>query len=179
LSPDCRKAAAIAYAFAERYFRGLAGGVHAVDFQCATSLIAAMNIGRGSRTWEIGCGVPRLAAAVSAVSGTTVLCTDLPDKIAEMKNLIVQQLMKNRHVGNSFALFERLSPDACTDYIAHTHPFEKGQYPQQATLAEMQVPELRAWMQAHPVRTHEGDCEQADAAGATPPRRSKRARVFV
>lgn len=66
----------------------LFGPVHAVDLKSAIQISSAMTIGPGSKVLEVGCGVPRLAAVFSAVSATSVLCTERPDVYDQLRTIV-------------------------------------------------------------------------------------------
>jgi hypothetical protein len=50
-----------------------------VPFCVAHQLIADMSLTTGSVVWEIGCGVVRFAAVISAVTGSVVYCSEVHD----------------------------------------------------------------------------------------------------
>ena len=143
--------------------------MHAVGFEAAMRLAAAMNIVPGSRTWEIGCGVPRLAAAISALSRTTVLCTDLPE-VVFLIDTVVDVLMMDRTVANNLALFEVLEPVAMEAYIEQTCPFGVGDSPSLVNFLPHLTEQLTEWLALHPLRVHGATLYYS----SDNPRRSKR-----
>jgi TusA-related sulfurtransferase len=90
-----RKACAVAYRWAEVKFSLVLGGSHAVSYDAALKLITAMNITLEQTVWEIGCGVPALAAAMSAGTARVVLCTDLGATFQVIKEVCKKE-MRNR-----------------------------------------------------------------------------------
>jgi hypothetical protein len=113
----------VAYDAAERAFELLPGGSHPVSFGAAQSLIKTMNICRGEAVWEIGCGVPVLAAAISSVTCKVVLCTDI-DPVFKSITDIVTTAMEHRIVDRAIELFtvEMLTMDL-GHYISSISPF--------------------------------------------------------
>jgi hypothetical protein len=76
-----------AFQYALQKFKLLTGGSHAVPESAMLKLLSAMNMTREAKTWEIGCGRPGLAAAISAATGQCVLCTDIGDVYAGLKDI--------------------------------------------------------------------------------------------
>lgn len=88
----------------------------------ALSLITAMNIVSGSVVWEIGCGVPVLAACMSAVSMRAVLCTDIGQTFSA---LLIRSdgRMQRRVIERCVGLFAKLSLYDTDDYVDAIAPF--------------------------------------------------------
>jgi hypothetical protein len=74
-------------------------------------LIGAMNMTPGARTWEIGCGLPALAAAISAATSQDVLCTDLDDTYEYICNVSTTEMRLRELAANRrcFELANKLS----------------------------------------------------------------------
>jgi hypothetical protein len=124
-----RRRCAVAYASAEKVFGLLTGGSHPVSLDSALELISVMNIVRGSVVWEIGCGVPVLAAAMSSVTRNAVLCTDIGDTFLLLMGVSVTR-MEKRIVDRSLELATDIMPtrftDECLDtYVDGLPPFQE------------------------------------------------------
>jgi hypothetical protein len=74
-------------------------------------LIGAMNMTPGARTWEIGCGLPALAAAISAATSHNVLCTDIDDTYEYICNVATTEMRLRDLAANKrcFELANKLS----------------------------------------------------------------------
>jgi 16S rRNA A1518/A1519 N6-dimethyltransferase RsmA/KsgA/DIM1 with predicted DNA glycosylase/AP lyase activity len=48
-----------------------------IGWEKSFELIKILNITHGDVCWEIGCGIPKLAFALSAVTGAEVVATEL------------------------------------------------------------------------------------------------------
>jgi hypothetical protein len=124
-----RRRCAVAYASAEKVFGLLTGGSHPVSLDSALELISVMNIVRGSVVWEIGCGVPVLAAAMSSVTRNAVLCTDIGDTFQLLMGVSVTRMGK-RIMERSLELATEIIPtrftDECLDtYVDGLPPFQE------------------------------------------------------
>jgi hypothetical protein len=82
----------VAYNRAQEKFGNVTGGAHAVSEDVMFELIAAMNMSTGAVTWEIGCGLPALAAAISAVTAQDVLCTDVEKTYEYLLNVATTEM---------------------------------------------------------------------------------------
>jgi hypothetical protein len=81
-----------AFHYALRKFSLLTGGSHAVQEEAMLKLLSAMNMTREAKTWEIGCGRPGLAAAISAATGQCVMCTDIDDVYDGLKDTACNEM---------------------------------------------------------------------------------------
>jgi hypothetical protein len=70
-----------AYAATYERFRDLPGGCHCVQLHTALKLVSAMHIKAGELVWEIGCGVPTLAACMSVFTERPILCTETDKEV--------------------------------------------------------------------------------------------------
>jgi hypothetical protein len=98
---------AIAYRSAQIHFQNVPNGSHSVGLITARSLIDIMRIGLGDVVWDIGCGMPCLAAIISAVTHNKVVCTDVDD-VFNAISLAQEALMNGRDRPTSSALLHAL-----------------------------------------------------------------------
>jgi hypothetical protein len=98
----------VAYHYARKKFNLLTGGSHAVSESVAETLLRALCVQRGARTWEIGCGRPALAAAISACTAQAVICTDVLDTYAQLTDIASSE-MSTRDVGVNKTVFAAAS----------------------------------------------------------------------
>ena len=120
---------ATAYYITKKKFNNVSGGSHPLTFKGTLELISAMNVEPSDQIWEIGCGVPVLAASLSAASGSTVLCTDV-ENIQQQIELIMETTMENRDISKSNALLDMIYREKLDDiglFIRKYKPFGKDQ----------------------------------------------------
>ena len=119
-----------AYKAAEGKFKNyVTGGSHPLTLNGTLELISAMNVEPLDQIWEIGCGVPVLAASLSAASGSTVLCTDVENTQQQIE-LIMETTMENRDISKSNALLDMIYREKLDDiglFIRKYKPFGKDQ----------------------------------------------------
>jgi hypothetical protein len=108
---DKQHHARAAYKNAQVKFGDVTGGAHAVTKGVMLRLIGAMNMTPGARTWEIGCGLPALAAAISAATSHDVLCTDIDDTYEYICNVATTEMRLRDLAANKrcFELANKLS----------------------------------------------------------------------
>ncbi len=68
-----------AFQSATQTFKAVTGGSHALPYKAAMETLAYVNLKHNEVVWDIGCGIPSLAAAASVATGTTAVCTDIDD----------------------------------------------------------------------------------------------------
>ena len=118
---------ATAYYHTKAKFRNVTGGSHPLTFKGTLQLISAMNVAPSEEIWEIGCGVPVLAASLSAASGSTVLCTDVENTQQQIES-IMKNNMADRDISKSNDLLDmiyREKLDAVDLMIQQYKPFNK------------------------------------------------------
>jgi hypothetical protein len=76
-----------------KFKNAVVGGTHGVSFDVAQQLMVDIGLARDAVVWEIGCGVVAFAAAMSAVTGVTVYCTEL-DAVYRQIMGVVKPLMR-------------------------------------------------------------------------------------
>lgn len=69
-------------------FNALNGGVHSLNNDSIKLIIKNLNLSVGECVLEIGCGIPRLAFALSAATLAPVICTDLGENTMYLNLLI-------------------------------------------------------------------------------------------
>jgi hypothetical protein len=108
----------------EQYKDKLSGGMHGVEFHTAEDIVVQMNLALNDNVWEIGCGIPGLAAVMSAVTGAPVLCTDIKTVHRTFFDT-VPGLMANRSLSDCEALFQKMAqdPTMASGYVDTTYPF--------------------------------------------------------
>lgn len=126
-----RRRMAVAFHSAHSHFRHVQGGCHSVGLVVATTLINVMNISKGDVVWDIGCGVPGLAASVSAVTATQVVCTDIG---GTYRDIVTAQepLMAVRDWPKNLALLQALADNpvpAYTTKAAQRHLYSSEEEP--------------------------------------------------
>ena len=67
----------LAYKSAYKLFANIPGGAHSVSLSVINKLFMRMGFMKDETFWDIGCGVPVLAACASALTGVTSLGTDI------------------------------------------------------------------------------------------------------
>ena len=98
---------ATAYYITKKKFNNVSGGSHPLTFKGTLELISAMNVEPSDQIWEIGCGLPVLAASLSAASGNTVLCTDIGDAHRGIADAI-ESFMARREISKSNDLLDMI-----------------------------------------------------------------------
>jgi hypothetical protein len=127
IDPYQRKTCAVAYRWAEVKFSLVLGGSHAVSYNAALKLITAMNITIGQTVWDIGCGVPALAAAISAVTACVVLCTDLGTTFKIIKDVCKEEMRHRVMKRNEEAcMVDLLALNDLEGYVDSLTPYTEG-----------------------------------------------------
>ena len=82
----CDSRLELAYDATYALFKHIPGGTHALKLAAIKRLLIRMGMKRFDSFWDIGCGVPVLAACASSFTGTPSLGPDL-STFAEISNL--------------------------------------------------------------------------------------------
>jgi len=94
----------LAYRYINAFFHNITGGSHPLGPKSALELIYAINPQPDHTVWEIGCGVPVLAGALSAsMNSGRVICTDIDEVFAQLRTVVAAS-MHNRRVAAIEAL---------------------------------------------------------------------------